>query len=168
MTKILFEEKQSFRQLWLWMVLLTINGILVYGMFQQFVLHIPFGNNPMSNNGYILTVIFIMVFNAFFFMLQLRTRIDEEGIFIRFFPIHRKYKSYLWTSICKAYIREYKPIREYGGWGLRLGAYNVSGNKGLQLEFKNGDKLLIGTNKPDELNAVIQQLINKNIIVSAT
>jgi hypothetical protein len=168
MTKILFEEKQSFRQVWIWALLLTINGTLLYGMYQQMVLKIPFGNNPMSNSGYIVTIILILLFNLFFFFLQLRTRIDEEGIHIRFFPLHIKYKSYLWSTISKAYIREYKPIREYGGWGLRLGAYNVSGNKGLQLEFKNGDKLLIGTNKPDELNAVIQQLINNNIIVSAT
>lgn len=50
---------------------------------------------------------------------------------------------------------------EYGGWGLRLGgfgkgqAYNISGDKRLQLEFTTGQRLLIGTNKPEELSTVL-------------
>jgi hypothetical protein len=63
--------------------------------------------------------------------------------------------------LTKSYVRQYSPIAEYGGWGLRLGlfgkgqAYNVSGDKGLQLEFTTGQRLLIGTNKPEELNTVL-------------
>jgi hypothetical protein len=37
-------------------------------------------------------------------------------------------------------------------------AFNVSGNKGLQLEFNDGRKLLIGTSKPEELEAFLLQL----------
>ena len=50
---------------------------------------------------------------------------------------------------------------EYGGWGLRLGlfgngkAFNVSGDKGLQLEFTDNKKLLIGTNRPEELTETL-------------
>ena len=53
---------------------------------------------------------------------------------------------------------------EYGGWGLRYGffgkgrALNVSGNTGLQIEFNNGKRLLIGTNKPRELKEVLTKL----------
>ena len=51
--------------------------------------------------------------------------------------------------------RQYKPIREYGGWGIRYGrggkAYNVSGNKAVQLVLKNGKRLLIGSQRPDKL-----------------
>ncbi len=35
------------------------------------------------------------------------------------------------------YARKYRPIREYGGWGIRYGwngrAYSTSGNEGVQL-----------------------------------
>ena len=64
----------------------------------------------------------------------------------------------------KSYVRQYSPIIEYGGWGLRFGifgkgtAFNVSGNKGLQLEFINNKKLLIGTNKPDALTETLIKL----------
>jgi TATA-box binding protein (TBP) (component of TFIID and TFIIIB) len=44
---------------------------------------------------------------------------------------------------------------EYGGWGIRCGwhgkkVYNISGNRGVQLVFKNGKRLLIGSQKPDD------------------
>ena len=59
-------------------------------------------------------------------------------------------------------VRQYKPLSEYGGWGLRYGssgkAYNVSGNIGIQLHFKDGSTLLIGTNKKEEVEVVLKQI----------
>jgi len=53
----------------------------------------------------------------------------------------------------------YSPISDYGGWGIRYGsigkAYNVSGNRGVQLELLNGERILIGSQKPEELAAAI-------------
>ena len=62
------------------------------------------------------------------------------------------------------YAREYKPLREYGGWGIRCSlkrgkAYNVSGNKGVQLVFKNGKQLLIGSQKAEALEEAIRSII---------
>lgn len=64
----------------------------------------------------------------------------------------------------KCYVRTYSPIREYGGWGFRqaLGekgkAYNVKGNKGIQIQLKTGKNILIGTQKEKDA----QQVINRN------
>ena len=61
-------------------------------------------------------------------------------------------------------MRTYKPIVEYGGWGLRSGvfgsgqAFNVYGNIGLQLELKNRKKLLIGTQKKYEIEKALEQI----------
>jgi len=37
-------------------------------------------------------------------------------------------------------------------------AYNVSGNKGIQLVFTNGRKLLIGTKRPEEVKEILEKL----------
>jgi hypothetical protein len=37
-------------------------------------------------------------------------------------------------------------------------AFNVSGDKGLQLQFSNGKRLLIGTQMPDELTTVLARV----------
>ena len=78
-----------------------------------------------------------------------------------------KFKFYDWKNISKSYIRQYQPIIEYGGWGIRIGlfgkgrAFNVRGNKGLQLEFKDNNKLLIGSNNSEELERVLITLEKK-------
>jgi hypothetical protein len=53
--------------------------------------------------------------------------------------------------------RTYRPILEYGGWGIRYSpfakgwAYNVSGNQGVQLELASGKRILIGPQRAEEL-----------------
>lgn len=96
------------------------------------------------------------------FRLYLETEIRENGVYVRFNPFHRKFLFFPWEQISKSFIREYRPIVEFGGWGLRgLGqkrALNVSGNIGLQLELTNGDMLLIGTQKGTEIAEVLNKL----------
>ena len=36
--KILFSEKQRFTQLWLWVLLMALNLLMIYGIIQQVVL----------------------------------------------------------------------------------------------------------------------------------
>jgi hypothetical protein len=58
-------------------------------------------------------------------------------------------------------VRTFSPIKEYGGWGKRHGksgaALTIKGNQGLQLIFKNGHKLLIGTQNAEALKAFLKQ-----------
>jgi len=89
------------------------------------------------------------------------TEVRSDGIYLKFVPFHFKFKYYPYGEIKSYEVTEYKPIREYGGWGIRYRlngkAYNVYGNKGIQLTFKNNKKLLIGTQKPEEFYLAIQK-----------
>ena len=129
----------------------------------------------MSDAGLILFCVAYFVFTvgmvAFFLVQRLETEITTEGVKVRFFPIHRTFRTYKWEDISNAFVRKYSPIMEFGGWGIRFGnrrngsAYNVSGNQGLQLEFKKGKKLLIGTQNPYEIERAlkkIEQIKNEN------
>jgi hypothetical protein len=157
--QILFSEKQRFTQWWLWLILLGINGTFIYAIFTQVIGGHQFGDNPVSNEGLVLGAIVALLFTVIFFNFRLETVIKTDGLYFRFFPFHLKFRKFNWEEISKAYVREYKPVSEYGGWGLRgFGkneALNISGNKGLQLELSNQRKILIGTNKPDELSKAL-------------
>lgn len=161
---ILFSERQKFKQWWLWLIIFGINGFFIFGIFRQVIGGQEFGENPMSDTGLIVGTVLFILFTILFFNFRLDTLIKKDGIYIRFFPFHYKFKHYAWNSLIKSFVRQYSPLTEYGGWGLRLGlfgkgrAFNVSGNKGLQLEFTNNKKILIGTNKPDELNEALNQI----------
>lgn len=153
-----YKEKQNFRQWWIWIVFVGLLVAAVVDYTTQSTTSDSFG----SYFG--LTILFLMALLMWF--TKLETKINEKGIYIRFFPFIIKWKQFYWENITKAYIREYKPIKEYGGWGIkgfstRNVAYNISGNKGLQLEMKNGKKVLIGTKNQDKLLNYLKYLKSK-------
>ena len=159
-----FSEKQYFRQPWLWAILISVNSLLAFALIKQIFYKQPFGGNPASNSELLMFAALVFFITLLFIFMRLETQIREDGIYYRLFPFQLKMKSISWNRISKAFIREYKPLTEYGGWGIRMGlfgsgwAVNVSGNKGLQLIYDNGKKLLIGTNEPDVLESALLQI----------
>ncbi len=157
----LFTECQRFNQWWVWGILLLVEGLMIYGVIQQIVMKIPFGTNTSSDFGLILGTVSITLTVVIFRLIQLNTSIDESGIAVRFFPFI-KLRNYDWKDIESIEVRHYQPILEFGGWGIRgfrnNRALNISGTYGLQIYFKNGKKLLIGTQKAEELSLLIEKL----------
>ena len=95
------------------------------------------------------------------FSARLIVEVRDDGLYVRFVPFHIKYKMYPFDQIQSFHARQYNPIREYGGWGIRYGssgkAFNVYGNRGIQIQFSDGGSLLIGSQKPDQLVSAMQQ-----------
>ena len=162
--ELLFTEKQQFRQWWLWILMLGITAFSLFSSYQTFLAISKEKVEIERMIGMFIAIVTPLLPILIFLVLKLETKITREGIYVRFFPLQLKFKFYNWEGLTKCYIRQYSALAEYGGWGLRLGlmgsgrAYNVSGNKGLQLETTNGKKLLIGTNKPDQLMEVLLSL----------
>jgi hypothetical protein len=166
MSKVYYKEEQKFNQWWIWLLIAVCCGIWVWQFVQQIIMGKPFGNNPMSDLGVILTGIFPILVLLLFRLLKLETLIDEEGIKCRFMPFQRKYKTFLPRDIAKYEVKKYNPLMEYGGWGIRYGrkgtAYNVRGNMGLYLELKNKKNFLIGTQTPDSIRYAVEKLMKMN------
>lgn len=162
--EVLYEESQRFRQWWVWLILVPINILWVAAIYQQMLQGIPFGDNPMPDAGLVVLAISCMLVSMLVLSFHLKTQITTKGISVRLFPVQLSFQTYSWDEIRVCYIRTYKPISEYGGWGYRLGifgrgrALNISGNKGLQLEFDNKRKLLIGTQRPGDIEALLQKI----------
>jgi len=133
-------------------------------VFKQVIGGGQFGDKPMNNVTLLITTALISLLSLLFLTFRLDTIVKKDGIYVRFSPFHLKFKHYGWESLTKSYVRQYSAIGEYGGWGLRFGlfgkgrAFNVSGDKGLQLQFNDGKKLLIGTNKPIELTETLSKI----------
>lgn len=145
-------------------MLLGTNGLFLFGVFKQVILGQQFGDEPISNTGLLIVFGLTLLLTILFRNSRLDTQIKKDGIYVRFFPFHLSFRHYNWERINKSFVRQYSPIKEYGGWGLRFGifgsgrALNVSGNKGLQLEFQDRKKLLIGTTKPEELIEALNKI----------
>ena len=93
---------------------------------------------------------------------NLVTEISRDGISYRMWPFHSKSRILGWDEIETIELRKYRPIGEYGGWGVRIGsngkAYNVKGNMGIQLTLTDGKRILIGTQKPEDVQEVLRSL----------
>jgi hypothetical protein len=165
--KILFHERQSFRQWWLWTILSLLNTMSLYATIRQLSTGKPIGDNPLSNSGLLFVTGVVILLTTFIYSLRLETQIGKDGVQVRFFPFHLTFRHYPWERLSKAYVRRYSALWEYGGWGLRddfFGrgeAFNVSGNYGLQLEFTGGRKLLIGTQRSEEVVQVLHILLEE-------
>lgn len=158
-----FYERQSQKTWWLYVLLIGINIPFIYGIIWQVVLGNTFGNNPMSNTGLIFATVVILIFSILTLFSKLETIINNEGIYVRYFPFNLQYKFYSWNEISKAYVREYAPVREFGGTGIRITmnkgkAYIVSGRYGLQLEIDYRKKVFIGTQYPDEVEKILKNV----------
>ncbi len=160
-----FEEEQRFRQLWIWAIVLSsVVGLLVvfgYGLIQQLILKEPFGDNPASDTNLTMAAVTTLVIGGgstlLLYKTKLITKLDPNCLHIMFSPLRRR--DIPLSDIAHWEARTYRPIRDYGGWGVRVGrrgwAYNVSGNRGVELELTNGKKLLIGSQRSEELCAAI-------------
>jgi hypothetical protein len=94
-----------------------------------------------------------------FHALKLVVEVGERCISIRYVPILRR--TIPFEEIESFRTRAYSPIREYGGWGIRWRgrksrAYNVSGNEGIDLVLYNGEQILLGSQRSQELALVLE------------
>ena len=156
--KTTFKEEQRFRQWWLWILIIGINMLPLYGIFHQFIKGEPFGDQPMSDFGLIIFYLFTLLLLVFLWLLKLTTTIDKDGILMHFFPFSKKYIK--WEDVKRAEVLNYGFV---GGWGIRIGTkygtvYNVGGNMGLALVLKSGKKICIGTQRTDEIKNILEQI----------
>lgn len=94
-----------------------------------------------------------LIIGMAFWFLKLDTKIINGIINVKLSPI-------LNTNINRDEISQiekitYRPIVDFGGWGIRFGKggiiYNMRGNKAVKLSLKSGKIIYIGTQNPDQL-----------------
>ena len=155
-----FEEEQRFRQWWVWVALAGPVVIMWWGFFQQIVRDEPWGDNPAPDwLMVVLWVAFGIVLPGFILTLTLVTMVDESGVRVHFRPI-RVRAHFRYESIERHGAISYRPIREFGGWGIRWAgkgrrAWSVSGKRAVQLFLDDGREVVIGSTRADELDLAI-------------
>jgi hypothetical protein len=156
----LFTERQRFTQPWLWVVL-ALTTILLLGLSVIFFWRVRI---PAAAAALGCVTLAVIAMNGFYLAAGLSVRVDADGVHVRFPPFIRR--TFRAESIAGCESETYDPIGEFGGWGIRGTparwgwAYNVRGNRGARITFHNGYRLLIGSQRAEELVGAIQQIIN--------
>ena len=153
-----FREEQGFRQWWIWLLIGFVVVLQWWGFVQQIVLGQPWGTKPARD--WLMVLLWLLIgigLPVFFHRLRLIVTVTDNSVDIHFRPLTRR--TIPIADVTHVEARTYSPLREYGGWGIRgLGgskAYNVSGNRGVELTLKDGEKVMIGSQRADDLSHAI-------------
>jgi hypothetical protein len=175
MTRRLFEEVQSYRQhrsFWYVFIVLSLSIFIpvLYGMYGQLGLGIPWGKDPMEDKG-LIALFFFLVFIHIVVMIallavKLETYVDANGI---------HYKSHIsktkWVTITKDNLASYeirqkrRTVFEHGAvefYKKHVGKMTYAilrGGLHLELTLKNENKVFLGTQRPDEFVRAIRKMI---------
>ncbi len=161
---LLFREVQQFRQPWIWLVLTGTSLTALWAAVSPFFLDSDWQEHWILH---IILILFGLIFGVglplVFYVTKLATEIRSDGLVISFYPLLFSQIKIPFHNIQSCVAIQYKPLQEYGGWGVRVGAkgtaYNVSGDRGVQLELVNGRKILIGSGNAEYLSRTINLML---------
>jgi hypothetical protein len=160
MASVIFREEQRFRSNWLWVTVLFFPLLMLVILFYQLYSGKLVGDYPMSNLSItILSIIYFIPAVLTFYFVKLTTIIDEEKIMYGWNVPNNEFNEIMFSDILNYELIDYKFV----GYGYRISetygtVYNVSGNHGLQITKKSGEKVLIGTNRVSELKSALDQV----------
>jgi len=102
-------------------------------------------------------------------LLHLRLRISADAVHVRFgLLIPYFWKRIPLASIHDSRVVDYRPLRDSGGWGIRLGRlngetawfYTARGSRGVALETDKGLRV-VGSAEPEKLERALERALEK-------
>ena len=85
----------------------------------------------------------------------LNTEVSKTGIRLSWGPFGFIKKSISFESITKVEAVTYRPLAEFGGWGIRgMGkkkAWTVRGNRAVRMEMKGEKVFYLGSDRPERI-----------------
>jgi hypothetical protein len=176
MQRTYFEEVQTFREnRWVLALVIALSVFtllpIAYGMRQQLVDGVPWGDEPMPDNGLIFMFLFVLlcIGIAAFVVLssRLEVAVDAQGLRYRFFPITPKWKRLTRDEIASYTLEKHFKIFESGGFGhhrsilRKTRSYRIRGGHHLSLKLNNGQRLLLGTQNPEGMEWAMRKLMER-------
>jgi hypothetical protein len=168
---VLFREKQSFHLGYAKVALALPPAALVIVSCRQMIFHRPWGGPPTTNGNLLFLTILILLVYVRLITVRLVTELRPERLSVAMKGFWRR------TSVALAEIRaavsvEYDPVAEYRGYGVRSGprgqAYIAYGCQAVQLELRDGRKLLVGSQRSQELARRIADAQSQLRLVSSS
>jgi hypothetical protein len=163
---VLFREKQPFRLGYARIALAMPPAILAVISCRQIVWHHPWESPPVTNGDLLFLTILTLLVYLRLITVRLVTELRPEQLSVAMKGFWRRTRIPL-ADIRTAAAVEYDPIREYRGYGVRMGprgqGYIAFGNQAVQLELRDGRKFLVGSQQSKEL---ARKIIEARLVIS--
>ncbi len=148
-----FEEHQFQRRLLPWLCVLSLWAITIWYLYNHCLSDIA-----KSAEIFILILLPLAV-TILIAMFHLSIKIDKNYFMFKMFPFHWSYRKIKLEEISNATVKEYNTDRTFHGWGMGIPwnrnykSYTIKGYKAVEISLKNGKKIFIGTQRPEDLIA---------------
>jgi hypothetical protein len=152
-----FSEKQKMPGVWIAIIPTCFITCLI--SFQEMK---PLADDWKNILPLLITILIMTSLGVFMFKIELKTNYTDEYVQVLYSPFHWKPKNFYWKDVAHMETRTAECLKEYWGWGIKGArknrAYIAYGDYGLQLTFKNGYRLFIGSQNKEELEKVVVEL----------
>jgi hypothetical protein len=129
-------------------------GLLIW----QVMLGHTWGKHPMSNADVVGWTVFLWLIYLRLITVRLVTEVRKGELIVRMRGLWRLRRVPL-DRIQSVKTIKHDIARDYGGYGIRSTregkAYVASGGRGVRVTLDKGEKLVVGSQLPDELAAAI-------------
>ena len=117
------------------------------------------GSDDASFWTFLPAIALVVALPLAFAFSRLVTEVTVTGVRVRLAPWQPHGREVRWGSVVRFAAVTYRPLRDYGGWGIRgtrrHGAYNARGDRGVFLELAGGATFVVGSQEPLELESAI-------------
>ena len=170
-TDVLFREVQSFLPLdplWSWVLVGLCAAIPIALLLGLLIARLHYGKGWPKRQALpiaaLLTAVFFIFLTPILALLilpSLTIEVHPTEITAQLWPFELEPHRIQIGEIREQAVRRYDPVGEFGGWGIRHGrdgsrAYNARGNMGVQLLLQDGGRMLLGSQRPQELDNAIR------------
>jgi hypothetical protein len=166
----LFEERQYFRQDWLW-ALLLVSTLPTYSLVVVVIVEDAGGLGPGVYPELLGLTLLVWGPLLVFYKAVFVTEVRADGLYLKLWPLHLSFRHVPCKAIESHSQESFSPMGEYGGIGVRHNptfyrwgisfeepkAYIADGGEGVLVERRTGRAILVGTQRPHELRAALER-----------
>jgi hypothetical protein len=152
----LFVENQQFTQWYVWAMLLLPAAVAI-ALIGFFLSRLSLWSRQL--HVLLPAMALPLAMPALFFVLRMNVVMTGQRLIVRFFPIRRRIE----LSEMASFRAITYTIKDFGGWGIKWArdrslVLNVSGNRAIRINRRTGKSLILGTQRPDEFAAALEEL----------
>jgi len=147
----------------------AIASPVLWRLFQHCLWGVRWGGNRMSDPEFAFSLAFTLLMACAVFLLvyflRMSTEVSPAGVRVVFTPPGFTVRTVGIGGIRRISVVEYRPIVDYGGWGIRWGlrgrALSLWGKTGIELTLAGGKRLLIGSQRPGQLRDALSRAMKR-------
>ena len=156
MDEVVFRETQRMPRSWrLPVLVIAVGGVLVYAVTAEAA-----GRGDAAALIGLVAIVVGLVVASLALVAKLEVSVTRVAVDVRWVPLARR--SIPFATIDQAEAVTYRPVRQFGGWGIRFGrsgarAYSMSGDSAVRLTLHDGSEIYLGSLEPEALAAAIDR-----------